>query len=188
MQLRKDAMLGCARMIEGINQLALNHAPLAVSTVGLVEVRPNSRNVIPGSVFFSVDLRHPDSTVLQQMNSELVTVITEIATDLNLEVQCHNNWYSPSVDFDERYINVVRAAVERLRISHCDIISGAGHDAVYVSRVAPTVMVFIPCENGISHNEQEKAEPDHVVAGANVLLNTIISRDKNRLKASDCSD
>ena len=188
MQLRKDAMLGCARMIEGINQLALNHAPLAVSTVGLVEVRPNSRNVIPGAVLFSVDLRHPDSTVLQQMDSELVTVITGIATDLNLGVQCHNNWYSPSVDFDERYINVVRAAVERLRISHCDIISGAGHDAVYVSRVAPTVMVFIPCENGISHNEQEKAEPDHVAAGANVLLNTIITRDKNRLKASDCSD
>jgi N-carbamoyl-L-amino-acid hydrolase len=167
-------------MVERINQLALDYAPLAVSTVGLVEFRPNSRNVIPGTVFFSVDLRHPDTTVLQQMESQLETVITEIAVNMNLGVRSQNTWYSPSVDFDECYINVVRAVVKKLRISHCDIISGAGHDAVYISKVAPTAMVFIPCENGISHNEHEKAEPEHIAAGANLLLNTIIKRDKNR--------
>ena len=84
------------------------------------------------------------------------------------------------MDFDQCYTNAVRAVAKKSRINHCDIISGAGHDAVYISKVAPTVMVFIPCEHGISHNEHEKAEPEHVAAGANVLLNTIIDRDKSR--------
>ena len=178
MHLRKDAMLACARMVEEVNVIALNHAPLAVSTVGLVEVKPNSRNVIPGSVFFTVDLRHPDDSVLSQMDKELKVKAGKITTDMGCELKLENIWYSPTVKFDEACIWAVRAATEDLGYNHRDIISGAGHDAVYIARVAPTAMIFIPCEGGISHNEMEKTEPEQVAAGANVLLSAVVAHDK----------
>ena len=107
MNMRKDAMLACAQMVEGINALALNHAPLAVSTVGLVEVKPNSRNVIPGSVFFSVDLRHPNDTVLQQMDSELKEMVDRVAKDMDIKVKLENIWSSPSIKYDRECISLV---------------------------------------------------------------------------------
>ncbi|MFC1994788.1 M20 family metallo-hydrolase [Chloroflexota bacterium] len=180
MHLRKDAMLACARMVEAINGIALNHAPVAVSTVGLVEVKPNSRNVIPGTVFFSVDLRHPDDAVLCQMEMELKMVVDKVALDMGLEGKLENIWNSPAVKFDESCVGVVRAAADDFCYSHRDIVSGAGHDAVYIARVAPTAMIFIPCENGISHNEIEKTQPEYVAAGANILLSAVIVHDKTR--------
>jgi N-carbamoyl-L-amino-acid hydrolase len=178
MPLRKDAMLACARMVEAINAIALNHAPLAVSTVGLVEVKPNSRNVIPGQVFFSVDLRHPDDTVLRQMDKELEEMVGKVAADMDITAKLENIWNSPSMKFNKECIGLVRAAAEDLGYRHRDMVSGAGHDAVYIARVAPTAMIFIPCQNGISHNEMEKTEPEHVAAGANVLLNAVLAYDK----------
>ncbi len=178
MNMRKDAMLACAQMVEGINALALNHAPLAVSTVGLVEVKPNSRNVIPGSVFFSVDLRHPNDTVLQQMDSELKEMVDRVAKDMDIKVKLENIWSSPSIKYDRECISLVHTVAKDSGYSHRDIVSGAGHDAVYISRVAPTSMIFIPCKNGISHNEMEETKPEHVAAGASVLLNTAMACDK----------
>ena len=178
MHLRKDAMLACARMVEAINVIALNHTPLAVSTVGLVDVKPNSRNVIPGSVFFSVDLRHPDDTVLREMDKELKEMVNNVTTGMGLEAKLENIWNSPSMKFDKECVSIVRTAAEDFGYSHRDIVSGAGHDAVYIARVVPTAMIFIPCENGISHNETEKTEPEQVAAGANVLLSTVVTRDK----------
>jgi len=178
MNMRKDAMLACARMVEAVNGIALNHAPLAVSTVGLVEVRPNSRNVVPGSVIFSVDLRHPDDDVLHQMEKELKLVVDKISSDMGLEAELDSIWSSPAVKFHDECVGIIRAAAKDLGYSYRDIISGAGHDAVYIARVAPTAMVFIPCENGISHNELEKTEPEHVAAGANILLSAVLARDK----------
>jgi len=178
MHLRKDAMLACARMVEAINQIALSHAPLAVSTVGLVEVNPNSRNVIPGSVFFSVDLRHPNDTVLGEMDKELKAAVEKVVTAMGLKAKLDNFWSAPSVKFDEVCIDAVRTTVEDLGYSYRYMISGAGHDAVYIARVAPTAMIFIPCQNGISHNELENTEPEYVAAGANTLLSTIIGHDK----------
>ncbi len=177
MHLRRDAMVACARIVEATHQVALNHASLAVSTVGLVEVRPNSRNVIPGSVFFTVDLRHPDDAVLRRMEREFKAAVDSIAADMGIKVAVVNNWSSPSVKFDEACLGAVRAAAGDLGYRHRDIVSGAGHDAVYISRVAPTAMIFIPCEHGISHNEEEKAEPEHVTAGANVLLGAVMAHD-----------
>lgn len=182
MHLRQDAMVACARMVEATNEIALNHAPLAVSTVGLVEVKPNSRNVIPGSVFFSVDLRHPNDTVLFEMDKELKVMVDKVATDMGLKVKLENIWNSPSMKFDDICVGIVRAAAEDLGYHHRDVVSGAGHDAVYIARVAPTAMLFIPCQNGISHNEIEKTEPEHVAAGANVLLSAIIAHDKVELR------
>jgi len=178
MPLRKDAMLACARVIEAINKIALSRAPLAVSTVGLVEVKPNSRNVIPGSVFFSVDLRHPSDTVLAEMDKELKKVVEEVVTDMELKANLKNFWSAPSTKFDEVCVGAVHTAVENLGYSYRYMISGAGHDAVYIARVSPTAMIFIPCRNGISHNELEKTEPEYVAASANLLLSTVVAHDK----------
>ncbi len=180
MHLRRDAMVACARMVEAIHKIALNHAPLAVSTVGLVVVRPNSRNVIPGSVFFTVDLRHPDDGVLLQMDRELREKVEAIAKDTDVAANLVNNWNVASMEFNQECINHVRNAAAALGYRHRDIISGAGHDAVYIARVTPTGMIFIPCEHGISHNELENTKPEYVAAGANVLLHTVLAYDKAR--------
>jgi len=183
MHLRRDAMVACARMVEAIHKIALNHAPLAVATVGLVVVRPNSRNVIPGSVFFTVDLRHPDDGVLLQMDRELRERVEAIAKDTDVAANLVNNWNVASMEFNQECINHMRNAAEALGYRHCDIISGAGHDAVYIARVTPTGMIFIPCEHGISHNELENTKPEYMAAGANVLLHTIMAYDEARNEA-----
>ncbi len=182
MHLRHDAMVACARMVEAIQRIALDHAP-AVSTVGLVTVRPNSRNVIPGSVFFTVDLRHPDDNVLSQMDRELREKVDTIAREADVEARLVNNWNAASMEFDRECIAHVRNAAEELGYRHRDMISGAGHDAVYIARVAPTGMIFIPCENGISHNELENTTPEYIAAGANVLLHTVITYDEAKNEA-----
>jgi len=178
MRLRKDALLASARMIEAVHQVALGHVPLAVSTVGLIEVSPNSRNVIPGSVFFTVDLRHPEDSVLREMGGEFEQAMEKAASDSDITVALENNWATPSVKFDAGCISNVREAAHGLGYSYRDIISGAGHDAIYIARVAPTAMIFIPCAGGISHNETETTEPEQVAAGANVLLQAVLGRDR----------
>jgi N-carbamoyl-L-amino-acid hydrolase len=178
MSARHDAMLACARMVEATNTIALDHSPLAVATVGHVVVKPNSRNVVPGSVFFSVDLRHPDDEVLLQIDRELREMVAATARDSGVEAKLVNNWNAASMKFNPECINRVRHAAQKLGYSHRDIISGAGHDAVYIARVAPTGMVFIPCENGISHNELENTRLEYIAAGANVLLHTVMSYDE----------
>ncbi|MBA7647039.1 N-carbamoyl-L-amino-acid hydrolase [subsurface metagenome] len=183
MHLRHDAMVACARMVEAIHKIALNHAPLAVSTVGLITVKPNSRNVIPGSVFFTVDLRHPDDNVLLQMDRELRERVDNIARETDVQAKLVNNWNVASMEFNEECINHVRNAAEALGYHHRDLISGAGHDAIYIARVAPTGMVFIPCEHGISHNEMENTKPEYVTTGANVLLHAVTAYDAARDKA-----
>ena len=145
-------------------------------TVGLVEVFPNSRNTIPGKVFFAIDFRHPDADVLSGMDAALRVEIEKVAAELKLGVELEQIWYSPPVPFDPECVSAVRRAAEANGFAHRDIVSGAGHDACYISRVAPTAMVFIPCEDGISHNEIENATPEHVTAGCQVLLEAMLER------------
>ncbi|MDR3517711.1 MAG: Zn-dependent hydrolase [Azospirillaceae bacterium] len=178
MHLRRDALLGTARMIEAIHALALVEKPLAVSTVGLVEVTPNSRNVIPGSVFFTVDLRHPDDAVLARMEQQLRDDIARIAAASGLESTVEQVWDSPAVHYDAACVGAVREAADHFGFSHRDIISGAGHDAAYMARVTPTAMIFVPCRDGISHNEIEYSAPEQVAAGTNVLLRAVIEHDR----------
>ena len=178
MPARRDAMVACARMVEAVHAVALNHSPLAVATVGHVVVRPNSRNVVPGSVFFTVDLRHPDEEVLLQIDRELRKMVDATARDSGVEAKLVNNWNVTPMEFDPECINRVRHAAEKLGYRHRDIISGAGHDAVYIAKAAPTGMVFVPCENGISHNELENTKPEYLAAGANVLLHAVMSYDE----------
>ena len=175
MPLRRDAMMGAARMIAAVQEIALKHAPHAVGTVGMARVEPNSRNVIPGQVFFTIDFRHPDDAVLTAMDSELRATCNRIAEAGRLTLALEAIWHFPPVAFDADCVAAVRQAAEESGYSHRDIISGAGHDACYVARVAPTSMIFVPCENGISHNEIENATFDDVAAGANVLLRAMVA-------------
>jgi beta-ureidopropionase / N-carbamoyl-L-amino-acid hydrolase len=173
---RRDALVGAARMIDAVNRIGLAHAPYACATVGFVQVSPNSRNTIPGRVFFTVDFRHPDNDVLTAMDRELRAACVEAAVTQQLEADVKEFWYFPPTPFDERMVGAVRAAAQAQNLPYQDIISGAGHDAVYLAKVAPTAMIFVPCVGGISHNEIEDAKPDDLTAGCAVLLNAMLDR------------
>ncbi len=173
---RKDALLGAARMIDAINAVALAHAPDAVSTVGELSVSPNSRNTIPGEVRFSVDLRNPRGEVLDAMAEAVRKDCAAIAAEAGLELDMQQIWHFPALAFDEGCVASVRDAADDLGYAHRDIVSGAGHDACYAARVAPTGMIFVPCAEGLSHNEDESAEPDDLAAGCNVLLHAMVAR------------
>ena len=177
MHLRKDALLGCARIVEGVNRIGLDHAPLAVSTVGLVEVRPNSPNVIPCSVFFTVDLRHPEDDMMAKIDAEFREMVSRVAGESGLGVELSEIYVRQSTEFDRACVAQVREAAERLNYKYREMVSGPGHDALYVARIAPAALVFIPCEGGISHDEAENARPEDVEAGANVLLHVVLARD-----------
>ena len=179
MALRADALLATARMVESVHRIAVSHPPLAVGTVGLIEARPNSRNVIPGECFFTIDFRHPEDRVLDEMEKALETSLPAIAAESAVAVSFQRIWNSPAVHFDPDCIAAVRQAAASRGYPAREIVSGAGHDSAYVAAVAPTAMIFIPCEKGISHNELEKAEPEHVAAGADVLLQAVLSMDSH---------
>jgi beta-ureidopropionase / N-carbamoyl-L-amino-acid hydrolase len=178
MRLRKNALLGAARIIERIDAIAREHAPDAVGTVGLIENKPNSRNVIPGEVFFSVDFRHPTDATLDQMETKLRAALAEIAGALQLTYKEARIWESPPVKFTPELIECVRSGAEKAGFASRNMISGAGHDAAYIARVAPTTMIFVPCAGGISHNEAESTSFDECAAGAQVLLNALLEFDR----------
>jgi len=176
MEARHDALRGASRFVEAVNAIARRFAPDGRGTVGFMQVKPNSRNVIPGRVTMSVDLRHPDDVQLAAMDGELRAAARTIAADLRLECELTQVAQFSASRFDADCIGRVRDAARRLAYPHREIVSGAGHDAIYVARVTPTAMIFIPCKDGISHNELEDARPEHVEAGANVLLHAVLAR------------
>jgi N-carbamoyl-L-amino-acid hydrolase len=171
---RRDALVGAARMIDLVNRIGRERPPYACATVGFIQSKPNSRNTIPGEVFFTVDFRHPDDAVLSAMDGALRSGCAAIAADGGLEVAIKEFWYFPPTPFETRLVDAVRAGAALHGYSHRDIVSGAGHDAVYLAKVAPTAMIFVPCIGGISHNEIEDAKPEDITAGANVLLHAML--------------
>jgi len=148
-----------------------------VASVGLIENKPNSRNVVPGEVFFTVDLRHPDEVVLDRMEMAYRAAIGKIAADLHVTMEEKRIWNSPAVKFAPDLIDCVRHGVKQAGFKSRDMASGAGHDAAYIARVAPTTMIFVPCLGGISHNEEESTTFDECAAGAQVLLNAVLAHD-----------
>ncbi|MGD9538859.1 MAG: Zn-dependent hydrolase [Alphaproteobacteria bacterium] len=176
MPCRRDALVGASRMVSEAHRIGMAQLPNGRSTVGMMQVTPNSRNTIPGKVFFTVDLRHPDADTLKAMGEEFQDACEAVAHELRLELDFKEIWYSPPVKFDAQCVAAVENAAQDLGFAHEPIISGAGHDAVYLSRVAPTAMVFIPCEDGISHNEVEAATKQDCAAGAQVLLLAMVER------------
>jgi N-carbamoyl-L-amino-acid hydrolase len=178
MGLRKNALLAAARMIDAINEVGMANLP-GVASVGLIENRPNSRNVVPGEVFFTVDLRHPDEAVLDQMEKSYHAAIARIAAELKVTLDEKRIWNSPAVKFAPELIACVREGVAQAGFSSRDMASGAGHDAAYIARVTPTTMIFVPCLGGISHNEEESTTLEECAAGAQVLLNAVLAHDRS---------
>ncbi|MCJ7874032.1 Zn-dependent hydrolase [Phaeobacter sp. J2-8] len=174
MNMRVNAGLGMARMTEAAHQIAMAHQPDAVGAVGQCDVFPNSRNVIPGKVVFTVDFRSPDLSKLTAMRAAYEAEAAKIAADLGLELQIEPVGHFDPVTFDAGCVSAVRNAAERLGYSHRDIISGAGHDACWINQVAPTAMVMCPCVDGLSHNEAEEITKDWAKAGADVLLHAVV--------------
>jgi len=171
---RKDAFVGTAKMTVAINALATTYEPHAVITVGHVRVRPNSRNTIPGQVIFSIDSRHPDEATLAKMEADMIDACKEIAKTDGLEVDFDAVTRATPVAFDPACIDAVRNACNLRQIRFMDMHSGAGHDACKIASVAPTGMIFVPCEDGISHNELENATPEDTATGAQVLLDAML--------------
>jgi len=178
MLLRKNALLGAARLVERIDAIARANPPLAVGTVGSLEVKPNSPNVVPGEVRFTVDFRHPETAVLEAMERALLAAVPEICEALRLDGSVTKIWDQPPVAFDPRCIAAVREAAAQSGFSSREIVSGAGHDAAYVARVAPTAMIFVPCRDGVSHNEAEFSSKEQCAAGAQVLLQAVLNYDR----------
>ncbi|MHA1537108.1 MAG: Zn-dependent hydrolase [Alphaproteobacteria bacterium] len=176
MDRRKDALLGAARMIHLVNKTGLDNAPLACATVGMIENYPNSRNVIPGRVFVTIDFRHPEDDVLAGMDKAMREGVEKIAKDIGLEVELEQIFYYAPVPFEESCVAAVRNAARECGHSSREIVSGAGHDACYLANVAPSAMVFIPCIDGISHNEVEDVKPEWITAGADVLLRAVLEK------------
>jgi N-carbamoyl-L-amino-acid hydrolase len=173
---RKDALLGAARIVELVNRTGLDNAPVACATVGMLEVHPNSRNVIPGKVFMTIDFRHPDDDVLAKMDAAMRAGVDKITGEIGLERELEQIFYYKPVHFDETCVAAVREGAEAFGYEAREIVSGAGHDACYMAKVAPTAMVFVPCVDGISHNEIEDAKPEWITAGGNVLLRAIVEK------------
>ena len=173
---RKDALLGAARIVQLVNAIGLSKAPLGVSTVGMLNPYPNSRNVIPGEVFMACEFRHPIDATLSEMDAALKDGVEAITGKIGLTYDLKQVFYYAPVAFDSRCVEAVRRAAQRFGYSHRDIVSGAGHDACYMARVAPTSMVFTPCVDGVSHNESEDIKQEWSTAGANVLMHAVLEK------------
>jgi N-carbamoyl-L-amino-acid hydrolase len=174
MPMRKNAGRGLAQITELVHEVAMSHQPAAVGAIGHVDVYPNSRNVIPGRVVFTIDIRSPDQATLDAMKARLEAEMPGIAEAIGLGIEVEEAGHFDPVTFDPGCVAAVRAAAERLGYSHRDIVSGAGHDACWINRVAPTSMVMCPCVDGLSHNEAEEITPDWAEKGANVLFHAVV--------------
>lgn len=174
MEMRRDALLGAAQLIQSVNTIALQHAPHARGTVGWIDNFPNSRNVIPGRLRLTVDLRAADDQVLDAMDQALARACSTLEESSGLQVSLEPVVYFPPQAFDPELVDLVDQYARDLSYSVMPTVSGAGHDAVYLARVAPTAMIFVPCKDGISHNEIEDARPEHLEAGCNVLLHAML--------------
>ena len=174
MPMRRNAGLGMARILEKVEEIALSHAPHAVGAAGHIDVYPNSRNVIPGKVIFTVDMRSPELSVIADMENRLMSESKNICENLGLEVEFEKVGGFDPVKFDEQCVSAVRDASEKLGYSHMNLISGAGHDACWINRVAPTAMIMCPCVDGLSHNEAEEISKKWATAGADVLLHAVL--------------
>jgi beta-ureidopropionase / N-carbamoyl-L-amino-acid hydrolase len=176
MALRKDALQVATRLMQEVVACAHRHPPHGRGTVGQVLVHPNSRNVIPGRVKFSIDLRNATDALCEAMDADIRGVAARLSAETGLPIEITEVSAYPAQPFHPELIAAVERAARQLGYSHMPAVSGAGHDAVYMARLAPAGMIFIPCKDGISHNEIEDAQPAHIEAGCNVLLHAMLER------------
>ena len=172
---RVNAGLGMARITQLVDEIALSHAPHAVGAIGHMDVYPNSRNIIPGKVVFTVDFRHPNKEVIQDMEDRMRKGAADIAEKIGLTMDIEKVGNFDPVEFDKDCVEKVRDAAKTLGYSNMNIVSGAGHDACWINRVAPTAMIMCPCVDGLSHNEAEEITKEWSTAGADVLFHAVVN-------------
>ncbi|MFJ4440688.1 Zn-dependent hydrolase [Pseudomonas sp. NPDC089422] len=175
MHLRKDALVGAAAVVEAVNRTAHAHQPHACGTVGCLQAYPGSRNVIPGEVRMTLDFRHLEGDQLEAMIAEVRGVIEATCAKHGLSHELTPTADFPALYFDRGCVDAVRQSAQALGLPHMDIVSGAGHDAIFLAELGPAGMIFVPCENGISHNEIENATPEDLAAGCAVLLRAMLA-------------
>jgi N-carbamoyl-L-amino-acid hydrolase len=175
MPLRRDALATLAEIVLAMESIARKHGPKAVGTIGEAVIANPSRNVIPGEIAFTVDCRSADAAIMDALDKELRTAAAEIAARRKVEVVLDLVWRKPPTHFDPRLIDAVENATKALGYSHRRITSGAGHDACNLNTMMPAAMVFVPCKDGVSHNELEDATQVDCTAGANVLMHTVLA-------------
>ena len=178
MNRRRDPFMGLSSITRRLYELAEVHAPWARVTFGDIRAEPGARNTVPEQLILAVDLRHPDKTVLDGMEKAFRQIAAEECERVGLTHSIREEWRLPPVPFDPLCINAVRHAIKQLDYPAMEMVSGAGHDAGYLAGVAPTGMIFVPCEKGLSHNEAEYATPEDLEAGANVLLHAMLDLAK----------
>ncbi|MER9423672.1 Zn-dependent hydrolase [Mesorhizobium sp. M0317] len=171
---RRNAGLGMARVIELVHEIAMDYQPDAVGAVGHMEVFPNSRNIIAGRTVFTIDIRSPEKEVLDAMDGRIREGIDTICEALDIQYKVEQVGAFDPVTFDAGCVKAIRDAADRLGYSHRNIVSGAGHDACWINRVAPTAMVMCPCVDGLSHNEAEEITKEWAGAGADVLFHAVV--------------
>ncbi len=176
MLIRQDALYAATFIMQDVVQNALDHAPHGRGTVGSATVHPSSRNVIPGKVTFTVDIRHENAQDLLQMHQRLMQTCKRVEQEHNVSVEVNEVSYFPPTPFDSSMVDSVREAAKSSGFSYMDIVTGAGHDAVYMASITPTAMIFVPCKDGVSHNEIEDAKPEDLAAGAQVLCEAMLSK------------
>ena len=174
MTMRRDPWKAAIPTISGALALAEANPPWARATIGDLVASPGARNTVPERLTFSVDVRHPDQSQLDRMVADLLSLVQRHADENDIGVAIEKVWAMPPTSFDPTLIATVAAAAERLGLRHERIVSGAGHDSLHTASFAPTTMIFVPCEGGVSHNEAESAQPDDLAAGANVLLHAML--------------
>jgi N-carbamoyl-L-amino-acid hydrolase len=174
MNMRVNAGLAMARIFEMVQAVAMGEQPGAVGGVGQVKFAPNSRNVLPGNVVFTVDIRTPDQAKLDRMRATIEARAAEICAELGVGCAVEAVGHFDPVTFDPTLVGRVRAAAEKLGYSHMNIISGAGHDACWAAKVAPATMIMCPCVDGLSHNEAEEISKEWATAGADVLFHAVV--------------
>ena len=176
MALRRDALQVATLIMQDVVASALRHGPHGRGTVGMVQVHPNSRNVIPGKIRFSIDLRNSTDALVDEQVSEVRALAARLSAETGMQIHFELVSSYAAQPFDAGCVQAVQSAAQQLGLSHMPVVSGAGHDAIYAGQLAPAGMIFIPCKDGISHNEIEDAKPEHVAAGCNVLLHAMLER------------
>lgn len=175
MTLRKDPVQKAMFLLQEIYGLVNDFGEDTRVTIGDITTTPGVRNTVPGKIAVTVDIRHPDPETLEKMHRQLQTITKREHGNNGVSVVLKEVWHSPPVRFNTHCINAVRTAVKTLKVPSLEMVSGAGHDAVYLSKIMPTSMIFIPCKDGISHNENESITKEDAVNGTNVLLHAILN-------------
>jgi len=174
MSSRKDPFMAALPILQGCYDLAGRHAPWGRATFGDIRAEPGARNTVPEKLVVSIDLRHPDAGVLDEMDRALRDLVSRECKSRGLDSSLEELWHMPVTTFAPECVDAVRQATRELGYSHMEMVSGAGHDSLYLAAVVPTGMIFVPCENGLSHNEAENAKPEDLEAGCNVLLHAVL--------------